>query len=783
MAQGETYNARSFLAARLDELWQAAGTPLLDSIARQCRVGRTAGRVTGKRISAWKTGENVPRSFEELSAVTNILIIEARRHVSEDSLTPGLFDQQRWRSWWKRAQQSPPATPRGRREGLHQKRIGQPLKQLANPYDLEIHPSIQISEDVAVLPRLTTYVVRAHDRQLRRVVSAAKAQSDIVVLVSDSSTGKTRACWEAVCTLPPAWYVWHPISPGRPEALWEALRVNLIRPRTVLWLNELNFYLDTPESQLGEEIAASLRDLLRSPEHGPVLAVGTLWRDHWDALTRYPGKNAEDRHAQARELLRNHEIAVPEQFSEEDLSVLKATCIHDARMMEAARRPDRKVTQFLAGAFELARRYKLAQPPAHAVITAAMDIKRLGREHLIAEDFLLAAAQGYLDDDIWDQLTDGWGDSAFEYATQRCLGVPGPLTKVRPRLSQAAPEVPTYRLSDYLEQEGRKTRRLIVPPETFWIAFSKHASTIQELHDLAYEAQSRARFRWAAAYYIQMAREGELEALQYLADHRLDAGDELAAKTLLDEAVERGHAEALADLARLEEAKGNVKAAEELLERMGEDTYALEQRARLRALIGDYDTAQALLELAVSQGSIYAKRELVMFLESHKRDLNRALELREELGPDNVISKLVTLSHAVRKDESAMDEAEDRFVTIASANTETMTEAYNIWRTHAADDDDEEESVRDNIVMGRIEKNLGLLDAAEKRFRRALDGGSMREDGSNRALKLLAEVIENSGSPEIASRLLKYGLELDGSVAAPWIASMDHPQRLPDFNG
>ena len=59
------------------------------------------------------------------------------------------------------------------------------------------------------------------------------------MLVGGSSTGKTRACWEALELLrnqPEEWRVWHPISPSRPEA---ALReVSWVGPRTVVWLNE-----------------------------------------------------------------------------------------------------------------------------------------------------------------------------------------------------------------------------------------------------------------------------------------------------------------------------------------------------------------------------------------------------------------------------------------------------------------------------------------------------------------------------------------------------------------
>jgi hypothetical protein len=145
------------------------------------------------------------------------------------------------------------------------------------------------------------------------VRAAAEGTSGIAVLVGGSSTGKTRACWEALGLLrgtPEPWRLWHPIDPSRPEA---ALReLGSIGPRTVVWLNEAQFYLDAPASGLGERVAAGLRELLRDPARAPVLA--TLWPQFWGTLTARPA-DVEDRHAQARELLSGQDIPVPAAFT------------------------------------------------------------------------------------------------------------------------------------------------------------------------------------------------------------------------------------------------------------------------------------------------------------------------------------------------------------------------------------------------------------------------------------------------------------------------------------
>ena len=74
---------------------------------------------------------------------------------------------------------------------------------------------------------------------------------------------------------PGPWRLWHPIDPSRPDAALRELPG--IGPRTVVWLNEAQFYLDVADGGLGERVAAGLRELLRDPARAPVLVLATLW--------------------------------------------------------------------------------------------------------------------------------------------------------------------------------------------------------------------------------------------------------------------------------------------------------------------------------------------------------------------------------------------------------------------------------------------------------------------------------------------------------------------------
>ena len=330
----------------------------------------------------------------------------------------------------------------GQRRPARNSAAGWPLGEVTDPFALEVHRPVQPDDPHEDLPVLPAYVPREHDAELARVVqAAAEGSSEIAVLVGGSSTGKTRACWEALQLLrdrPEPWRLWHPIDPSRPDA---ALReLPSIGPRTVVWLNEAQFYLDVPDGGLGERVAAGLRELLRDPARAPVLVLATLWPQFWYGLTGRPEGGA-DPHAQARELLDGHDITVPAAFTTARQQQLSQA--GDARLAQAAAgAQDGQVIQFLAGAPELLARYRNAPPAAAALIHAAMDARRMGSGIGLPQAFLAAAAPGYLTDTEWDALGEDWLEQALAYTAQPCKGVRGPLTRIRPRPARSRPPGP-----------------------------------------------------------------------------------------------------------------------------------------------------------------------------------------------------------------------------------------------------------------------------------------------------------------------------------------------------
>lgn len=499
-----------------EQLWDefgrlhaAAGEPTLDRLVALAAQQSPPRSVSDSSISEWLNRQRVPgpRNAPVFLALVDVMQARAQKHSGYQPRSTG---------WWqlllRRAQEeraSAQKTGRPRRPTDPAPAAGGfpgwPLDGVADPFALEVKRPIELDELVPGLPALPAFVPRPHDRDLaRRARAAAGGQSTLAVLVGGSSTGKTRSCWEALELLRgqgDAWRLWHPIDPSPTQAVLRGLPG--ISPRTVVWLNDAHLYL---QGERGEEVAAGLRELLRDPARAPMLVLVTLWPGGWAELTARPVAG-NDPHAQARELLVGHDITVPGAFSAADLQYLSQA--GDPRLeLAAAGAEDGQVAQFLAGVPELTARYRNAPPTARALIHVAMDARRLGMQKPLPHAFLESAAPGYLSDDEWNELDDDWLEQALAYATTPCRGVRGPLTRFRPR-TPAAVGTRCYQLTDYLDQQGRRTRRGFPPPE-FWAA-ACHADP-GDLTALGDGARNLGLLRQAARAYKYAASRGDTTA-------------------------------------------------------------------------------------------------------------------------------------------------------------------------------------------------------------------------------------------------------------------------------
>ncbi|NYH51384.1 glycine cleavage system regulatory protein [Nocardiopsis arvandica] len=388
--------------------------------------------------------------------------------------------------------------------------------EAADPARLQVHPAVLPTPDPGGYTFLTPYLPRPHDQEIgERLTPALRGETSVLVMVTGgSSTGKTRALYQALTALAPHRAL---LCPDTGDDLVHLLERQPIDDQAVLWLNEAQRFFYGPQAN---EAAAALHRLLA--RRTGTVAVGTLWTDpYWQDLTR-PGTPG-DPHTYVRELLTGPvtaHITVPDRLSpDEQRQWQKLAATHgDQRLGQAldAGSADRgRIIQHLSGGPELLRAY-LDGPghhftaTEHALITAAVDARRLGHRAPLPAPLLAQAADGELDPR--ERPTDNrWGCAALEGL---CTGERpgGGRTDIRRALTAVHTHVPrtgakaAYEPADYLEQQLRRRRADQMGSPALWRALLEHTTDAHSLYTLAGAAQRRGLLQHAVRLYQQAIR-------------------------------------------------------------------------------------------------------------------------------------------------------------------------------------------------------------------------------------------------------------------------------------
>jgi hypothetical protein len=144
----------------------------------------------------------------------------------------------------------------------------------------------------------------------------------------------------------------------------------------------------------------------------------------------------------------------------------------DPRLEVALQDPNFGPTQVLAGAPHLVDRWEHATDPyAKAVMTAAIDLRRLGHLAPLPAELLCAAAPGYLSARQQATAAPEWFAAAIAYATTDLHGATAALIPAAgPRMGEAA----GYVVADYLLQHGQIIRQAVLPPGSLWDSAAAH---------------------------------------------------------------------------------------------------------------------------------------------------------------------------------------------------------------------------------------------------------------------------------------------------------------------
>lgn len=295
------------------------------------------------------------------------------------------------------------------------------VRDVADPTLLGVHPAI-LSDDP-----LPPYVHRdVHDE-----VVACLRPGQFVLLVGDSTAGKTRTAYEAVKAELPDHFL---IVPDRAGVLDAALDAVAGSKRSILWLDDVERFLGAD----GLTVAGVARA-------GDGVIVATLRREELRRL--------EDDGGAARVLSQARRITLERRFTDTEL-IRARVHVADPRIQEALEHAhEYGIAEYLAAAPELLNNWLDAwapgtRPRGAALVEAAIDCRRgfLGE---IPQDFLMAAHEYHLARRGGQKLSPEPPATAWEWATT-------------PRRATAAmlelTEDDGVRVFDYLLDHVQRTR-------------------------------------------------------------------------------------------------------------------------------------------------------------------------------------------------------------------------------------------------------------------------------------------------------------------------------------
>ena len=593
----------------------------------------------------------------------------------------------------------------------------------ADPRRLGVHAAISVPEAPdEVLPEYVPRDIDDTKHGVRTKIATAAERGGFVLLVGGSSVGKTRSAVEAIRALLPDWWLVHPA--GSAEV---AARAAAPSPRTVIWLDELQRYLDGEHGLTGGVVRALLNPPL------PAVIIGTLWPNRYMAYATLPAPGGADSHAREREVLDLAEvIRIDPEFSPTEHDRARAAADRDPRLRIALNTAGYGLTQTLAAAPQLVARWRDAQtvsPYAWAVLTAALDVARLGARVPLNADLLRAAAPGYCTGEQQAEAPDNWFEQALAYATGKLYGATAALS---PAGTGVMGRVAGYSAADYLIQQASRERRYARVPASTWDSVLSHIRDPADATRLADSADNRLLYRYAIPLYR----------------HAADAGDGHATSQLADLLAQRGDMEELRARANAGDRHAALRLAE-LLTQRGDM-----EELRARADAGDRHAALRLAELLAQRGDM--------------DEAEQVLRARADAGDGYAALRLA----ALLADRGSPDEAEHD--DIGELLVRAAGGGYAALRLAGlpADRGSPDEAEHDDVDGLRVRAAAGDGDAARRLAGLLADRGDLDElrvravAGDGDAADKLAEVLISQDRGKEAERLRRFGLNPDGSIAS-----------------
>ena len=665
--------------------------------------------------------------------------------------------------------------PQGAQSALLFNVIPGSLVRESDPLELGVHRAAMLNGNA-----IPAYVPRDVDDELTQKLTLLSQRGGLLIIVGDSTAGKSRAAYQALLRTVPDYRL---VSPYDRNELRESFASIAVMPdRVALWLDNIERYLGN--DGLTPRIASYLK-------HRGVICIGTIRTKEYRGLTDLAATGSTidaQRHEEVASLehvLEQAEIvSMKRRWSPTETA--RAKEIDDQRVAEALNyRATYGIAEYLAAGPKLYEEWSLASavdanPRGAALVSAAIDCQRAGMLDSVPLEVLRSTHEHYLEAAGGQLLGPENFDDALDWATKRRYGVTSLL------LPGKQPQ--SYRAFDYLIDMTMTSEGMSPVPGVIWeTARSFFSADDRQLDKIARAATLQKNLDVAVSILTELTTNGSATAASNLASLFARQDDKDQAEHWYKKAIELGSARAAIRLGhllqydfsdRVAEAehwyehaaqkgephgmyhmglicknKGMVQEAEnwfrQAVER--EEFVASSNLGEILVSSGRLEEAKTLLRTASDKGNLSAMVDLGIVLDDlGQPEEAEQLWLKAATGGSGAAKANLARRYARQKRYSEAEglyrEARAKGVVEVDGPLSLLLARRNKWREAEewADKAYKRGDAKVAWLLGDRFYGAWRMAKAEEWLKKAADAGE------SRALGLLAAVLEQTGRQEEA---------------------------------